>query len=512
METNVVLYIRVSTDEQRDKGFSLQAQERKLREFCEQRGWNVLEVFSEDFSAWKGFDRPAYRQMKDYLIKNSKNLSYLLFTQWSRFSRDARESHVEIQSLKKLKIEANAIEQWVDSSIPENKYMLAFYLAAPEVENDRLSLRTKAGMQQAVRQGRWLWKAPFGYSNDTTTKLIVPNSETKETLQYIFSTFASGAYSFEEVRRFAKDKGCHLSKQAFINMLANPLYTGLIPERDERGKVIELHRGVHEPLISEETFSHVQAVMSGKRKPYQGKTKGNYLPLKGNLICPDCGGIMTGSASKGNGGHYHYYHCQAKSKCRNRYRASTANEAFEKYLRKFQVGKDELYLYHHILNDVFKVSDVEREQERKSLETAIDNIKDQIKKLDEKLMSDDLPMDRYNRLSAALEAKQNDLITQHATLGKSGSEYGSYLKYACSLMGDISGYYSRASHSTKQKLIGSIFPEKLVFDGKDYRTGKVNEVFAQIPNISKGYKQKQSNNNVELSCWAPPSGLEPETL
>jgi len=44
--------------------------------------------------------------------------------------------------LRKLAIEPQAIEQPLDLSIPENKMMLAFYLAAPEVENDRTALNT----------------------------------------------------------------------------------------------------------------------------------------------------------------------------------------------------------------------------------------------------------------------------------------------------------------------------------------------------------------------------------
>ncbi len=42
-----------------------------------------------------------------------------------------------INTLLKLGIEPQAIEQPVDLSIPENKMMLALYLAAPEVKNDR---------------------------------------------------------------------------------------------------------------------------------------------------------------------------------------------------------------------------------------------------------------------------------------------------------------------------------------------------------------------------------------
>lgn len=512
METNVVLYIRVSTDEQKEKGFSLQAQEHKLRQFCKDRKWNVLEVFSEDYSAWKGFERPAYKKAKEYIIKHHKNIHHLLFTQWSRFSRDALHSYNEILALSKLKIEANAIEQWVDSSVPENKFLQAIYFIAPQIENDRLSLRTKAGMDEAVRQGRWLWKAPFGYSNDQLTKLIVPDPVKKDIVKKVFSLYASGSYSIEEVRKKVEEDGCDLSKQGFINLLTNPLYTGQIPVRDNKGKIVELHKAIHEPLVSHDIFDSVQAVLNGKRKPYQGKTKGNDLPLKGSLVCPNCGKTMTGSASKGNGGYYHYYHCQRKYGCKTAFKASVANSEFEGYLQQFQANNEAITLYSAILEDVFNVGDVEREQKRAFLEKGIENVKKQIAELDEKLMTDSLPLERYNRISEGLEEKQNDMILQHATLGKSKTEFASYIKYSVSLLSDISGYYSTASLTAKQKLIGSIFPEKIVFDGNKYRTDRINEVLAQLCSIDAGYKRKQPNNKVRLSSVAPPSGLEPETL
>jgi len=51
-----------------------------------------------------------------------------------------------ISALRKLEVELQAIEQPLDLSVPENKMMLAFYLAAPEVENDRRALNVLNGM------------------------------------------------------------------------------------------------------------------------------------------------------------------------------------------------------------------------------------------------------------------------------------------------------------------------------------------------------------------------------
>ncbi len=72
-----------------------------------------------------------------------------------------------INTLRRLGIEPQAIEQLLDLSIPENKMMLAFYLAAPEVENDRRALNVIHGMRRARKEGRYMGLASIGYTNKT---------------------------------------------------------------------------------------------------------------------------------------------------------------------------------------------------------------------------------------------------------------------------------------------------------------------------------------------------------
>src|SRR5882757_11309891 len=72
-----------------------------------------------------------------------------------------------ISTLRRLGVEPQAIEQPLDLSVPENKMMLAFYLAAPEVENDRRALNVIHGMRRARKEGRYMGLAPIGYINKT---------------------------------------------------------------------------------------------------------------------------------------------------------------------------------------------------------------------------------------------------------------------------------------------------------------------------------------------------------
>ncbi|ASW72870.1 hypothetical protein IQ37_05710 [Chryseobacterium piperi] len=161
------LYIRVSTDEQADKGYSQRDQEERLRRYCEHHDMKIGLVIFEDHSA-KSFNRPEWTNYLTYIKKKSNKGNLLLFTKWDRFSRNTADAYQMIGILKKHGITPQAIEQPLDMSIPENKMMLAIYLSTPEVENDRRALNIFYGMRRAAKEGRLLGAAPYGMINRCT--------------------------------------------------------------------------------------------------------------------------------------------------------------------------------------------------------------------------------------------------------------------------------------------------------------------------------------------------------
>ena len=131
------LYIRVSTDEQADRGYSQRDQDERLRKFCEINSIQVRMVVYEDHSA-KTFNRPAWTKLLADLRKHKGQSDLILFTKWDRFSRNAGDAYQMISTLRRLGVEPQAVEQPLDLSVPENKMMLAFYLAGKNGEIDHL--------------------------------------------------------------------------------------------------------------------------------------------------------------------------------------------------------------------------------------------------------------------------------------------------------------------------------------------------------------------------------------
>jgi site-specific DNA recombinase len=509
---NVIIYVRVSTEDQKEHGYSLDSQRELLILFAKKQGWNVLRVFEDDFSAWKGFDRPGYNKLKQFIVDNKKSINGLIFTQWSRFSRETTEALVEIRRLRRLGIEPNAIEQWIDFSIPENMFMLSIYITAPQVENDRLSQRTKAGNRQALKQGRWLWKAPFGYTNNRLTKLIEVVDEEAEVIRSCFQMMASGLYNAEEVRRKYAEDGMRLSKQGFLDMLQNVVYIGKIKVPAFNSESEQLVAGQHIPIVRADLFEDVQLILKGKKKPYKGQTQKSNLPLIGHLYCPLCKGRMTGSASRGNGGIYHYYHCQRIYGCKNQIKAELANNVFLEHIKNIQPDPEVLELYHLILQDVFDRNSSKNEDEKKALQIEIEKINSTIDSAINKHLSGVYNDETFIRLNERLEAQKSTSVSRLKALKNMKSEFQTYINYSTSLLANISGYYQNSSVETKKKIIGSIYPDKIYFINNSYRTTRINEVVELILNGSKDFKQKSLAKSARLSSVAPPSGLEPETL
>ena len=166
-QRKAILYVRVSTDEQADKGHSLAHQEEKLRQYCIYNNIEVVGFYKEDHSA-KTFERPQFKLLLEFLKKNKQASDTLLFLKWDRFSRNAPEAYGMISTLAKLGVEPQAAEQPLNLEVPEQKIMLALYLTAPEVENDRRAMNVFAGMRRAKKEGRYMGNAPYGYKHSRT--------------------------------------------------------------------------------------------------------------------------------------------------------------------------------------------------------------------------------------------------------------------------------------------------------------------------------------------------------
>ncbi len=507
------LYIRVSTDEQADKGYSQRDQEERLKKYCESNKIKVRKVIFEDHSA-KTFNRPEWTLLLLDLKKKKGLVDFVLFSKWDRFSRNAGDAYQMINTLRKLGVEPQAIEQPLDLAVPENKLMLAFYLAAPEVENDRRALNVLLGMRKAKKEGRWMGIAPVGYANKITEdgkKYIAPVEPEASAMKWVFEKLGEGQLNVEQIMKEAQKKGVKCCRSNFWNLLRNPVYCGRIYISGYKEEVSRHVQGLHQPIISESLFYEVQDYLNGKKKTYRTKVGSlDVLQLRGYLLCPKCGKLLTGSASKGRNGRYYYYHCV--SACGARFKAENANELFSKELKKLIPKSGMTEVYKVVLQEEFKTKTKAQREDVKQVKGALEKATNELGNARKLLLANEIEPSDYRSIKSDYEKKITGLESKLIELSKESSNIERLLNKAVATLSCLDELYEKADNKAKREIIGSIYPEKLTFDGFHYRTARLNEAVELIYSLGKGCIEKESGQIepiFDLSTSVPRTGFEP---
>ncbi|MGJ1243279.1 recombinase family protein [Sphingobacterium siyangense] len=362
------LYVRVSTDEQKKKGYSLPEQEDRLLKYCDYNNIKVLGVYREDYSA-KDFNRPEWKKLLATVKQKPREDKNILFIKWDRFSRNIEYAYEMIGLLRKYNTIPIAIDQPIDLSVPESTVMLAVYLSVPEAENSRRAMNTANGIRRAKQMGRFPGKAPLGYINMSGfdgRKIIVPKQPEANIIKWVFRQLAKNTNKIDYIRKIADAKGLKCSRSHFFRIIRNPAYCGLISIKIS-SKEQQMVKGIHDPLISEVLFNEVQRIITRKRIVTSKTNELNEtFYLKSFLLCPICYKRLCGSFSKGKTKRYPYYHCNAK--CKTRVNALTLNDAYCSELQSLQLSKNVAELFSSILEDCnINIKKAEDIQERNML-------------------------------------------------------------------------------------------------------------------------------------------------
>ncbi|MFD2285990.1 recombinase family protein [Pedobacter petrophilus] len=506
------LYIRVSTEEQADKGYSQRNQEEVLQRYCLSKGIKVRKVVFEDHSA-KTFNRPAWQKLLLELKKKRGQVDLILFTKWDRFSRNAGDAYMMIKILSDMEIEPQAIEQPLDISIPENKMMLAFYLAAPEVENDRRALNTFFGMRRARKEGRFMGSAPIGYTNKITEggkKYICPIEPQASIMKWAYEELATGKWFIDQVWKEAHKKGLKCGRKNFWQIIRNPVYCGQIQISKYKDEEAHIVTGQHVPIVSESIFYTVMDILDGRKKNSKNKHLApDELPLRGFLLCPKCGFKLTGSASKGYSKYYFYYHCF--SACKVRHSANKVNDAFVKELEKHSLDPKMNELYNMVISQVYNSISGGEKDETITFKNKIGELNQKIIRARDKMLQDVILDFEYRKIKIECERSITILEGKLLEISRGNLNLGPIIAKATGMLTNLSKTYLNADSEGKRRLISSMYPENWTFDGELHRTVRVNEairVLGALKGVFEGKKKGKSKDNFDLPTMVAGSRIE----
>lgn len=513
---NVMLYCRVSSDEQAQGG-SLDIQEEYLRKYCNEHDYHIVDFdFREDESAKTFEKRPVIQKILKYIRKNKGQINKLLFLRWDRFTRDIISGVETLKELLYMGVEPNAIEAPLDYSSETWPLLLGVQIGLAQGDNIKRSKATKDGIRFAQESGRCSNKAPRGYKNVRTSKHSTHVEIDEGKSQIVKQAFQEVAKGLECPCRIRRRVCPDIPESSFLDMLRNKFYVGQVYVKEYKGLEGYWTNGIHEALIDKETFEKVQEVLDGKKKQTPKITGKKLihpdLYLRKLVVCPICGHALTGAGSKGNGGRYYYYFCSCDHKHINK-RVETMNDKFVQYVGALKPNEAVLRLYEQILSDLRGSNSKAKRMEVAKIKRELDDYQKLIECVEDKYIQDKIDDTQYkkmlNRYNGTIETLENRLSLLSDT---QNSDIEPKLKYSISLINNIDTFISDAPVETKIKLISSMFPEKIEFDGEKYRTTKYNKVldliFQNTKQLLSSEKEKLEDSK-ELSNSVPRAGVEP---
>ncbi len=302
---DAVTYTRVSSDEQKKKGYSIDYQQKMTQEYCKNKNFNIVMQFSESYTAKKP-GRPAFNEMLKFVKK--KGIKNLIFLKSDRASRNPVDSAqlsymAEYEGFNVHLIQDNLILS--KKSKPQDFLIFEINNCFSNLYPRNLSNEVSSKMLEKAEQGYYPSKAMCGY----ITKYIAKRAYLKidpvkaPFIREIFEKYATGQYSYKllaaemRLKGFMMSKCVKCSKNNIEDILRNPIYMGDFIWLGKR------YKGKHDPIVSPELFYQCQKII---RQRSAGTVKTRNFLYTGMIKCAKCGCQFVGEIKKNK---YIYYHC-----------------------------------------------------------------------------------------------------------------------------------------------------------------------------------------------------------
>ena len=255
----------------------------------------------------------------------------------------------------------------------------------------------------------------------------------------------------------------------------NYTYAGLIqtPEyKDEASKVI---KGTHEAIISEDKFWRAYYKLEDQMKPQGPKTIDEQIPLRGYLLCQQCGGLHTGGKSKGRKEYYYYYRCR---KCKGEnYRADYVHEEMAKIFQSLSLDDQIVKALYTEAEISLEQELKDRKQHLKKAEGEYEGLSQKLSSLEEKYIGNSISQATYEKWYPLYSAEMKKKQMQVNDLKKDDEGTMALYKQILPYLTDLGWIYNKADVLEKQDLLKGIFWGGFTKEKVGGRTAYLNPIF-----------------------------------
>ncbi|HDR4582813.1 recombinase family protein [Bacillus paranthracis] len=475
----VAIYIRVSTDEQANEGFSLQAQEDHLRLYAKAKGYEVYDIYSDEGYSGKDYNRPEIQRLfKDLSQEKFKGILVKSVDRISRRVSDVTKLIDDVLAPRKSYIVIS--DNNLDSSTTGGTAFIQLLATFAQYERSMIVQRVKAGMSKRAELGYWNGGRVLGY--DVKNKKLEVNEAEADIVRKIFHLRAEGkGYKSIAIilnqQGFKTKRGRLFSICTIKTILENPLYIGFcrwgrhknwsVERRKGKTDEYKLIKGIHESIVSEDLWKKVQGVNYAHTKSISKNRNFNgEFVLSGILRCPSCGTgmVMCKTQKRDKSGYHLYYMCQAfhskgKLACKsNLIRKEEIEDKVSKCINK-------IILKPSVVDETFERIKQQREYGMERIKSDLLYINEELKrgkyrlnKLNKDYLDEKIRVEAYTELYEPLRKEIGELESEKNKLDRKieSAEVPITKKIIINALENFTDLYENATYEQKKSLLRAI--------------------------------------------------------
>jgi site-specific DNA recombinase len=305
----IAAYVRVSTNEQAQEGYSIPAQKNRLEAYALSQGWEIVQWYVDEGESAKDLNRTELKRMLKAIEHGI--FDCVLVYRLDRLTRSVMDLFSLLNTFDKYNIKFKSATEVFDTTNAMGRLFITIVSALASWERENLGERVRMGMQQKAREGKWtVANPPLGYvSNDS---VLTINPSEAAIVKEIYNLYLSGMGMWK-IAGHLNDRGIYPRSGKAWNqnpigyILKNPIYIGRTRYnyRVNKDQYFEVE-GIVPPIISEEEFNLVQQMIGSRRSAHPRQATSKFIFSK-ILKCARCGKTLNGHTSQTKRGEKVYY-------------------------------------------------------------------------------------------------------------------------------------------------------------------------------------------------------------
>lgn len=312
----VAIYVRVSTEEQAEEGYSIKAQIDRLNAYATSQDWKVVKTYIDDGESAKDMKRTHLSIMLDDLKEDI--FDCVLVYRLDRLTRSVLDLYTMLNLFEKYNVKFKSATEVYDTTTAMGRLFITLVAALAQWERENLGERVRMGMTQKAKEGKWTVSVPpFGYDKDANDgDYLVINEKEATIVKEIFEYYTSGKYGVGKIAKMLnlrgiKTKSLHNWNTNTVRyVLTNPIYVGTMRYnyRVNTEQYFEI-KNTCPVIIKQELFDEANSMLSSRSKKHPRKATSPYI-FTSVLKCARCGGSMAGKQASGRNRSVSYnYYC-----------------------------------------------------------------------------------------------------------------------------------------------------------------------------------------------------------